>query len=415
MDLLWPRGDDDSSILRDIRQGFPESGMPPFEGVLSEDEMRGLLGHIRALSVDYVAGRIAHPTQPASISFKSELHDFRLETYVEGLGTPWGLAFLPDGGMLVTEREGRLRLIRDGQLDPVPIRDTPAVFAQQDGGLLDVAVHPDYAKQPWVYLAYSEAGPLPATAMTVIVRGQIHNGHWTAQEELFRAPPDRYYRSRIHFGCRFLFDAAGHLFFTIGDRGRPEDAQDLGSPCGKIHRILADGRVPADNPFVNQPGAWPTLWSLGNRHPQGLAFHPTSGKMWATEHGPTGGDELNRIERGHNYGWPVVSAGTDPRVQYAKAQAEMDPPRASWSPSVAPAGIAFYAADKFPRWKNHILVGCLGGEQLRRIETDGDRVVRQEILFKGMGRIRSVVVGPDGLPWVVMNTPGRIARLVPAP
>jgi glucose/arabinose dehydrogenase len=413
VDALWTHGGNDESILKSIRQGFPASGMQPFEGVLSEAEMQSVIRYIRTLSVEYAAGRIKHPSQPLSVPIQSERQAFRVETFVADLETPWGIAFLPDGQILVTEREGRLRVIRNGKLDPAPVPGVPAAFVKQDGGLLDVIAHPDYAKNGWLYLAYCEEGKAPGTSMTVVVRGRIRDGRWTDQQDIFRAPPERYYQGWIHYGCRFLFDREGHLFFTIGDRGQSEDAQNLASPCGKIHRVFDDGRIPPDNPFVGRAGAWPSIWTLGNRHPQGLMFHPVTGKLWATEHGPTGGDELNRIEGGRNYGWPVASNGTDRRMKFVTEHAGMESPLAHWSPSVAPAGIEFYTGDKFPNWKNHLFIACLGGEQLKRIETDGDKVVHQEIVFKGLGRVRDIVTGPDGLLYLAMNTPGRIARLVP--
>jgi aldose sugar dehydrogenase len=413
VDGLSLYGGNDESILRSIRTGFPQSGMPPFEGVLTEQEMQGLLGYIRQLQKDYAAGRIKHPAPPASVIVASERHGFRVETFVPDLETPWGIAFLPNNEILVTEREGRLRVIKEGKLQPAAIRDTPKAFVKQDGGLLDVIAHPDYAKNGWLYLAFSEAGATPEVSMTVVVRGKIRDGRWVEQQEIFRAPPKYYYSGWIHYGCRFLFDRQGHLFFTLGDRGKPEEAQDLTSPLGKIHRVLDDGRIPPDNPFVGRAGAWPSIWTYGNRHPQGLQFHPVTGKMWATEHGPTGGDELNRIEGGRNYGWPVVSNGTDRRMQFQTARPGMESPLAHWTPSVAPAGIEFYTADKFPRWKNSLFIACLGGEQLKRIETDGDKVTHQEILFRGMGRVRDIVTGPDGLLYLALNAPGRIARIVP--
>lgn len=413
IDALSLHGGDDQSILRSIRQGYPQAGMQPFEGVLTDEEMQGMVRHIRELQKEYAAGRIKHPKPPATVLVKSEHYNLRVETFVDDLETPWGIAFLPNKDMIVTEREGRLRVIAKGKLDPQPIRDTPNVFVKQDGGLLDVIAHPDYAKNGWLYLAFSEAGPAPDLSMTVVVRGKIRDGRWVEQQEIFRAPPERYYTGWIHYGCRFLFDREGHLFFTIGDRGKSDDAQDLSSPCGKIHRVFDDGRIPPDNPFVGRPRAWPSIWTYGNRHPQGLQFHPVTGKMWATEHGPTGGDELNRIEGGHNYGWPIVSAGTDRRMKFEATQPGMDLPLAHWTPSVAPSGIEFYTGDKFPQWKNSLFIACLGGEQLKRIETDGDKVTHEEIVFRGMGRVRDVVTGPDGLIYLALNAPGRIARIVP--
>lgn len=414
LDRFWNHGGDDESILRSIRRGWPESGMPGFGNALSETEQRALVAFIRKQGEEFAAGRLTLPPPLVDITVRSERATFRLETVIDHLDTPWGIAFLPDGKTLVTERPGRLRLIEKGQLIDAPVSGLPEVFLHQDGGLLDVIAHPDYAKNGWIYLAYTDAGAAPDTSMTVVIRGHLHAGRWTDQQEIFRAPPNRYYRGYIHYGCRFLFDREGHLFFTIGDRGHQDDAQDLASPCGKIHRVFDDGRIPPDNPFVNKPGALGSIWSYGHRHPQGLAYHPVTGKLWETEHGPTGGDEVNRIEPGHNYGWPIISNGTDEggRIK-GTARDGMDSPLAFWTPAIAPSAIEFYTGADFPSWKNSLFVAALGGQQLRRLETDGDRVTHQEVLFKDQGRVRDVTMGPDGVLYLALNAPGRIARLVP--
>jgi len=249
--------------------------------------------------------------------------------------------------------------------------------------------------------------------MTVVVRGRIRDGQWVDQETIFRAPPNCYYHGYIHYGCRFLFDHEVHLFFTIGDRGQFEIAQDLSNPCGKIHRVFDDGRIPPDNPFVGRPGALGSIWTYGHRHPQGLAYHPVTGRLWESEHGPIGGDEINRIEPGKNYGWPVISEGTERGRTFTKAHPGMERPIVSWTPAIAPSGIGFYNGDRFPQWKNDLFVAALGGQQLRRLRTQGDQVVHQEVLFRDMGRVRQVMTGPDGLIYVAFNSPGRIGRLTP--
>lgn len=414
LDYFWNHGGSDEEVKRSIREGWPQSGMPAFRGILSEEEIEGLLRHLRAQAAEFRQGRIRIPAPPAVMAFRTEKQAFRLETLEDGLETPWGMAFLPDGRLLVTERPGRLRVLRDGKLDPAPIAGLPEVFVKQDGGLLDVAVHPDHAQNGWIYLAYTEKGNEPDTSMTVVVRGRIRDHRWCEQQTLFRADPKFYIpKDTSHYGCRFLFDPAGNLFFTLGDRGRPEEAQDLSSPLGKIHRIAADGSIPADNPFLKTPGALPTVWSYGHRHPQGLAYHPESGRLWETEHGPTGGDELNVLQPAHNYGWPVVSAGTHAERTFAAGREGMDAPAAFWTPSLAPSGIGFYAGERFPGWRNSLFVACLAGQQLRRIETEGDRVTHQEPLFKELGRVRHVLTGPDGMLYLAFNGPDRVARIVP--
>jgi glucose/arabinose dehydrogenase len=292
------------------------------------------------------------------------------------------------------------------------------VWAQQDGGLMDVALHPDFAKNGWIYLSYSDPGVTKGASMTAIVRGRVHGSKWVDQETLYKAPPELYWDDNTHFGSRFLFDREGHLFYSIGDRGHQDDAQDLSLPNGKIHRIHDDGRIPKDNPFVGRPGALPSIWSYGNRNPQGLAWHPVTGELWSSEHGPRGGDELNRIEPGRNYGWPVITYGMNydgTPITDKTEQDGMEQPVMQWTPSIAVCAIVFYTGDRFPGWKTDLFVTALGGQALRRLVIEGKRVVHEEVLFKGLGRVRDVVNGPDGTLYVVLNDPGRIVRMVPAP
>jgi glucose/arabinose dehydrogenase len=417
LDSIWKTGSDDESILRAIRDGFPQANMPPFGSMLSEEEQRGMLAYIRRLGRQFALGIIpATVTPPASITLESERHAFRLETFAAPLDTPWGIVFLPNNRMLVSDRIGLLRVVENGVLQTEPIHGTPTPFVRQDGGFLDLIAHPDYANNGWLYLAYTEAGKARGSSMTVIVRGRIRDGAWVDQTDIFRVGQEHYnVDDYSHYGCRFLFDRAGHLFYTIGDRGKAHEAQDLSSPLGKIHRVFDDGRIPPDNPFVGRPKAWPSIWSYGHRHVQGLQFHPVTGQLWATEHGPRGGDELNRVERGHNYGWPVISQGQAQSREKIEgtARAGMEQPVAWWTPSIAPAAIEFYAASRFPKWKNNLFIASLVGRHLRRLEIEDGTVVRQEVLFSEMGRVRDVVTGPDGLIYVALNNPGRIARLVP--
>lgn len=410
-------GNDDASLLRAIRDGFPQTGMAGFGAVLNTEEQNAMLAYLRRQQRAYAFGTVRKPDgMPASVTFKTERHTFRLETVADGLDTPWGITFLPDGSMLVSDRVGVIRSIsKEGKLAPQPIRGAPQPFVRQDGGMLDIIAHPGYAKNGWLYLAYTEQGEDRAKSMTVIVRGRVRDGAWIDQETIFRAPQKFYYRDTSHYGCRFYWDKDGSLFFTIGERGTSTDSQDLTNPLGKIHRIKDDGTTPSDNPFVNKAGAWPTIWSYGHRHPQGLNYHPVTGKLWATEHGPRNGDELNRIEPGKNYGWPLASWG---QVQFREtiggtSHPGTEQPIVYWSPTIAPAAIEFSTSAKFPGWKNDLLVCGLFGRQLRRVVTDGDRVTRQEVLFADQGRVRDVTTGPDGLIYVALNAPGRIARLVP--
>jgi glucose/arabinose dehydrogenase len=416
LDGEWKHGSDDASILRAIAQGFPQTGMAAFAAVLTEHEQREMVAYLRRRARQFALGLVpVNAPPPAQVEFKSERHSFRLETVAGPLDTPWSIVFLPEDRIVVSDRVGVLRVIEKGTLRPDPVRNAPKPFVKQDGGYLDLIAHPDYAKNGWLYLAYTELGDDPKTSNTVIVRGRLRDHTWVDETTIFRAPQKYYYTDTSHYGCRFLFDAAGNLFFTLGERGNAIESQDLTSPLGKIHRVRDDGRPAPDNPFLDRSDAWPSIWTYGNRHVQGLQFDPVTGKLWATEHGPRGGDELNRIEPGRNYGWPIISEG---QAQFRETiqgieREGMERPIVSWSPSVAPAAIEFYRGDKFPRWKNHLFVAHLVSRQLRRVEIQGDKVVHQEIVFADQGRVRDVVTGPDGYLYVALNNPGRIARLVP--
>ncbi|HWF64813.1 MAG TPA: PQQ-dependent sugar dehydrogenase, partial [Rhizomicrobium sp.] len=269
--------------------------------------------------------------------------------------------------------------------------------------------------------------PGPPT-MTILVRGHIRDNQWVDSHELFRAPSSLYTTTSDHYGSRFLFDGKGHLFFSIGDRHNMVNAQSLATPLGKIHRINEDGSIPRDNPFVNLPDAVPSIWSLGHRNPEGMSFNPLTGDLWESEHGPTGGDEINVIDKGHNYGWGLASMGLEPGILRQNAPST-DPPVTSYTPAIAPSGITFYAGDRYPAWKNNLFVAALAGQELLRFEVKGRQIVSQEPLFKEFGRVRDVTVGPDGLLYILLQTPtgggtglllsastsGMLVRLAPEP
>ncbi|MBK5295969.1 MAG: PQQ-dependent sugar dehydrogenase [Vicinamibacteria bacterium] len=416
LDDTWTFGGDDASMAATIREGRVAAGMPAFGALLTAPEIRAMVYYLREARATLRAGKEPGTSTPDASVRKSERHPYRIEIVADGLTTPWGMTFLPDGRLLVSERPGIVRVLDLGTPLTPPITGTPAVWAQQDGGLLDIAIHPDYAANGWIYLAYCEPGPAP-TSTTKIVRGKIRDGRWVDQQTIYQSPADLYVADNTHFGSRFLFDKAGHLFFTIGDRGTMTDAQSLGNPNGKIHRVLDDGGVPPDNPLVTTPGALGTIWSVGNRNPQGLAWHPVTGELWSTEHGPRGGDELNVIEKGLNYGWPAITYGINydgTPITDATTAPGLESPIAYWTPSVAPSGIVFYTGDRFPGWKHDLFIAMLLGNQLRRVTVSGHTVTHQETIFKGFGRVRHVVNGPDGLLYVALNDPGRILRLVPA-
>ncbi|MFM1851300.1 MAG: hypothetical protein RIS54_984 [Verrucomicrobiota bacterium] len=415
VDDTWKHGADDDSLTRVIREGVVDAGMPAFGATLDEAQVRGLVVYLREMGARAAAAQteFSRPT-PETVT-TSEVQRFRLEVVTDRLEIPWSLAFLPDGRLLVTERAGRLRVITDDRLEPEPITGTPKVWAQSQGGLMAVAVHPENATNGWIYLAFSDPGS-GASAMTAIVRGRIRDGRWVDQEDVFRIPAPYYKRGGVHFGCRMVLHD-GYLFFTHGERGTATDAQDLSRPNGKVHRVHDDGRVPADNPFVGRGDAFATIWTYGNRNPQGLALEPATGRLWETEHGPRGGDELNVIEPGRNYGWPVITYGMNYNgtpITGETAREGMEQPVVHWTPSIAVGDIAFYLGDAFPSWKGNLFVTALAAEELRRLVIVDGRVTHQEVLFKGIGRVRSVVTGPDGALYLGLEGPGRVVRLVPA-
>jgi len=415
VDDEWKHGGDDGSIAKSIRDGQPAMGMPPFGGSLSAPDIRALVIYIREEGARFKRSRTKVAKPSGGVAAQSELHAFRLENVTTRVEAPWAIAFLPDGRILVTEKEGQLRVLNHGAVS-APIRGVPPVYTDGQAGLMDVAVHPDYAQNGWIYLSFSDPGE-NGTAMTAVVRGHLKDGAFVDQQPIFKANPLHYRHGGIHFGSRLVFAPDGHLFFSIGERGQKDDAQDVTRPNGKVHRVWDDGRVPDDNPFASKPRAVRSIFSYGNRNPQGLVRHPLSGDLWEAEHGPRGGDEVNVIRPGRNYGWPVITYGMNydgtPMTDLT-AKEGMEQPVVYWTPSIAVSSMDFYMGDAFPKWKGNLLVGSLAAQELRRLEIDGATVKKQEVLFKDVGRIRDVVVGPDGFIYLAMHGPDRIARLVPA-
>ncbi|MEJ2504248.1 MAG: PQQ-dependent sugar dehydrogenase [Gemmatimonadota bacterium] len=348
----------------------------------------------------------------------SEQHAFTVDTVATGLEHPWGLRFLPNGDLLVTERPGRLRVVRmsgDGAGTVGPsIEGVPDVWSSGQGGLLDVELHPAFASNGVVYLSYSKPGD-GGSATTAVVRGRLEGDRLADVEEILEA--DAWRGSRVHFGSRLAFDGEGHLFVTVGERGEMEAAQDPSNHQGVTLRLHDDGRVPEDNPFIGGEGA-PEVGTYGNRNPQGLAIHPATGEAWVTEHGPRGGDELNRLEPGRNYGWPEITYGTNYDGSTITDRAEapgMEQPVHHWVPSIATSGLAFYDGDAFPAWRGDAFVGGLRGVQLARVDLEGGASAGWETLLDGYARIRDVRVGPDGYVYLLIDERNAaIVRLVPA-
>ena len=343
--------------------------------------------------------------------------DPRWTTVASGLDHPWSLAFLPDGRLLVTERRGAMRIVTPQGEVGAPLSGLPAVAARSQGGLLDVALDPKFADNRWVYWSYAEPGPDRSNG-TAVARGRLNGERLDDVQVIFRQRPK--VAGVAHYGGRLVFGRDGHLFVTLGDRLFHRDqAQKLDSHLGKVVRIEADGRVPADNPFVRTPGALPEIWSLGHRNVQGAALHPATGALWTHEHGPEGGDEVNITEAGRNYGWPIISYGVDygsgRKIGEGTAKAGMEQPLTRWVPSIAPSGMAFVAGDRYPGWQGSLLVGALRGQALVRLTLDGSRIVAEDRMPAGAyGRVRDVRVAPDGTIYLLTDmSDGRIVRIDP--
>jgi glucose/arabinose dehydrogenase len=353
-------------------------------------------------------------------TFPSAAGPIQVETVVGNLQHPWGLAFLPDGRMLVTERSGRMRVATaDGKLSP-PIAGLPKVFARGQGGLLDVAVDRGFSQNRTIYFCFAE--PFRSGARTALARARlIAEGTPYLEDLRVIFKQDGPLSTGNHFGCRIAQSEDGNLFLTMGDHFTTRDeAQNLGNHLGKIVRIAPDGSVPKDNPFVGRSDAKPEIWSYGHRNSQGAAINPISGKFWMHEHGPRGGDEINIPQAGKNYGWPMIGFGIDyngAKIHEATHKPSMEQPIRQWTPVIAPSGMAFYTAELFPQWKNNLFIGGLASQALVRLELDGETVTKEERLLQDMRqRIRDVRVGPDGALWLLTDSNnGQLLRLTPAP
>lgn len=347
---------------------------------------------------------------------RSQQAVFRIEEVASGLGVPWGIAFLPDGDALFTEREGRVRWIRSGALVEQPVVGVPAVWARGQGGLLDIAVHPKFAQNRLVYLSYSVPDAKGEKAHTALWQARFEAGEFRDGRVIFQPPERVFTGSGVHFGSRIVFDRAGFLFLAVGERGDMQKSQDLQAYNGKVFRLRDDGTVPPDNPFAGRGYALPGIWSYGHRNPQGLAFHPVTGELWEAEHGPKGGDELNIVRKGANYGWPVITYGVNyngSTISEIQAKAGMEQPQHYYVPSIAICGIAFSAGEAFPEWRGDLFAASLKFGYVERLELAGGKVTATEKLLEGAGRTRHVAFSPDGALWVLLESPGRIWRLVP--
>jgi glucose/arabinose dehydrogenase len=376
--------------------------------------MKQLLGVATAAILLVACGKATQDKiESTAPVISSEKLKFSVDTIASGLENPWGIAFLPDGRMLVTELNGQIRIIKDGKLLDETVSNVPPVAAAGQGGLLDIKLHPDYANNGWIYLTYSKPGE--GGAATTLTRTKLEGNALVNTEELFTAQP--FANTEHHFGSRVVFDGNGYLFLSSGERGTKENSQNLGNHLGKIIRLHEDGKVPADNPFVNTPNAKPEIWSYGHRNPQGLFYDRETSTLWEVEHGPKGGDELNKVEKGKNYGWPVITYGIDysgEPISDITEKEGMEQPIWYWKPSIGTCGMTLVTSDKYPSWKGNALVGGLALTHIARVELKDGKYVSYEKVLDGIGRVRAIEQGPDGFIYAAIQGPGMIVKIIPA-
>ncbi len=338
---------------------------------------------------------------------------YKIETVVEGIAIPWGMVWLPDGDMVVTNRTGEMYRVKNGKVGPA-ISGLPEIHVNGQGGLLDLELHPNYADNGWLYISYSSPEGEDRGSHTAVMRAKVDGNRLSDQQVLYKAGPNT--RRGQHYGGRIEFDNDGFMFFSIGERGaRDDNPQDISRDGGKIYRLTDDGKVPSDNPFVGNESAIQAMYSYGHRNPQGMDLNPTSGKIWVHEHGPRGGDEVNIIKPGANYGWPILSYGINyigTKFAEGTEREGMESPIHYWDPSIAPSGMTFVTSDKYPEWKGDLLVGSLKFRYLVHLDVEGDTINKATVMFENIGRVRNIRQGPDGYLYVATEGNG-IVRILP--
>ncbi len=414
VDRKWKYGTTKDSIIRSIKYGSPDFGMPAYDSALRNKDIEKMA----LMFVKFIkeTDDFRPASKPVSNVFSSAGITVRLDTIATDLLSPWGFAQLPDGNYLITDRTGQLYHV-DHNRNKKLIKGTPQVLAEGQGGLLDIKLHPQYEKNGWVYMSYSKFKKPDSVVMTTtaIVRGKIKDHVFTEVQEIFEANP--YTRTKHHFGSKIMFDEKGYLYFSVGERGNEKEfPQKTDNDNGKIHRLFDDGRIPEDNPFAKDANSKASIWSYGHRNPQGLVLDKETGTIWETEHGPRGGDELNIIRKGANYGWPVIcyciNYSGKPITNLSKKQG-MEQPESYWIPSIAPCGTTIVTGDRYPAWKGNIMVGSLRFMYLNRCVMKDNKVVKQEKLFSNLGRMRNVEMGNDGFMYIAVEKPGMVFKVVP--
>ncbi len=410
----WKHGKSRPEIIKSITTGYPDLSMPAWGLSLKPQQIEDLADYF--LAAFDRRKNYEFTDKPKSNIFEHTSISVKLDTVVKGLKNPWGMAFLPNGDMLYTDRDGSFYRLSNGV--QTKIEGVPSVLAKGQGGLMDVELHPKFAENSLIYLSYSKpkdnTDKSPAT--TAVMRAKLDGNKLVDGKDIFVAEP--YQNTRHHYGSRIEFDKQGYMFVTVGDRGQHDAKlpQKLDNDMGKVHRLMDDGRVPTDNPFVNTPNAHGSIWSYGHRNPQGMAMNPNTGVIWAHEHGPRGGDELNIPTKGKNYGWPVISFGInyDGTILTPNNKLDgMEQPVTYWVPSLGPSGMTYVTGDRYKAWKGDILMGSMRFKYLNRVHMNGNKVESQEMLLKNIGRVRAVEMGRDGFIYVAVEEPGYIFRLVP--
>jgi aldose sugar dehydrogenase len=415
VDRKWKHGNSKEELIKVITNGVVDAGMPSWKAVVSKKDISEL--------ADLISKSLKNVEQykftqaPKTNVYVSGKMTIKLDTVATGLDSPWGLTQLPNNDILITDRSGSLYKIGSNK-EKVKIKNTPEVLAKGQGGLLDIEIHPEYSKNGWVYLSYSKYKVVEGVnyTTTAIVRGRIKEDTFVDSEEIFEAMP--YTKTTHHYGSRIVFDGKGYMFFSVGERGLHfEYAQSTENDLGKIHRLHDDGKIPTDNPFYNTAPNRPSIYTYGNRNPQGLVYDKSNDWVWETEHGPRGGDEINVIKKGVNYGWPTISYGINydgKPITNLSAKEGMEQPEYYYLPSIAPSGTALVTSDKYGDWKGSLLIGSLRFNYLERVVLKNNKFSSNQKELLNIGRMRNIKQGSDGYLYVGVENPGMVFRLVPS-
>ena len=415
VDRKWKYGLSKENLFKGIKHGYPDGGMPAYDSAFNDEEIYALADYILAGIKNRERYDFKTAVKQENL-FTSENQNVQLDTIARGLESPWGMAFLPNNEMLVTEKAGKLYRVKKDRTLQV-ISGSPQVIAEGQGGMMDVILHPGFKKNKLIYISYSafkkENDIILAT--TAIMKATLNGNKLEKQVIIFEALP--YSKTRHHYGSRMVFGRDGLLYFSVGDRGNEnQNPQTTSNDLGKIHRIKDDGSIPATNPFVNKPGTRASIFTYGNRNPQGITMQPATGAIWSHEHGPRGGDEINIAGAGKNDGWPAISYGINYNgkiITDKTAMEGMEQPLHYWIPSIAPSGMAFVEGNRYKGWQGDLLVGSLRFKYLNRCKIKNGKVAGEELLLKNIGRLRDVRMGPDGYIYVSVENPGYVFKLIP--